>query len=370
MKIVIGTSTPFHLWHLARELSALGHNVLMIGYMMRKKYNIGAAKYKSIFWHLFPLSFLALQRLFPKIVRKVVFVMMPLVDYFIAKNISDCDVFIGLSGVNLRSFKVAKKKWNAITICDRGSSHVEVQKDLLRSKPPEIYVDRELQDYVVADYIMLPSTLAVNSFIERGIPKEKIRMNYYGVNLQRFCVKDTLKDENISQKTVKAIYVGGWTCRKGVDIICDAVMKNPNLFFTHIGTTGTDILFPSHENIVSLGHIPNRELQKYYTDSDVFFFPSREDGFGMVILEALACGLPVIASKNTGAPDVKMHIEKKDNVILMNSVSSEELLGAIETLHKSNLLNQKGEILTEKDKEFFSWKAYGERYNNILKELK
>jgi glycosyltransferase involved in cell wall biosynthesis len=374
MKIVIGTSTPFHLAQLARELSALGHDVLMIGYMPKwkmKNYNIGTAKYKSIFLHLFPLSLLALQRYIPKLQMQITFFMMPLVDYFIAKNIPDCNFFIGLSGVNLRSFRVAKKKWNAITICDRGSSHVEVQNNLLKSKPPKIYINRELQNYEIADYIMLPSTFAVDSFISRGIPKKKIRMNYYGINLQRFCVKDACNyHDKMHQNTIKTIYIGGWTYRKAVDIIYDVVMKDPNLFFTHIGTKGVEMPFPVHKRMVSIGHIPNSELQKYYAENDIFIFPSRDDGFGMVILEALACGLPVIASKNTGAPDVKMNIEKNDYVILMESISKESLLKAIETFRMSNLLNQKGEILTKKDKEFFSWKAYGERYNNILNELK
>jgi glycosyltransferase involved in cell wall biosynthesis len=370
MKIVIGTSTPFHLWHLARELSALGHDVLMIGYMPKwkmKNYNIGAAKYRCIFWHLFPLSIIALQRFIPKLQDKTVFSMMPLVDYFIAKYMPECDVFIGLSGVNLCSFKVAKEKYKAITICDRGSSHVEVQQNLAKSKPPEIYVKRELQNYQVADYIMLPSTFAINSFIERNIPREKIRMNYYGINLERFKGE---KHEEFPDNQIKAIYVGGWIYRKGVDIICDVVNKVPDLLFTHIGGKNLDMPFPSHARMVSVGHIPNSELPQFYALDDVFIFPSREDGFGMVILEALACGLPVIASKNTGAPDVKVNIEKNEYVILMDDVTPEALIKSLDTLKKSGLLSHKGEILTEKDKQIFTWQAYGKRYSNILEALR
>jgi 1,2-diacylglycerol 3-alpha-glucosyltransferase/glucuronosyltransferase len=49
---------------------------------------------------------------------------------------------------------------------------------------------------------------------------------------------------------------------------------------------------------------PQRELARYYAAADVFVFPSKTDTFGLVLLEALACGLPVAAYPVTGPIDV------------------------------------------------------------------
>src|SRR5258705_153155 len=58
------------------------------------------------------------------------------------------------------------------------------------------------------------------------------------------------------------------------------------------------------EGVTWLGHQPKPRVRELMSQADVLVLPSIEDGFGMVILQALACGCPVIASSNTGGPDV------------------------------------------------------------------
>jgi glycosyltransferase involved in cell wall biosynthesis len=55
---------------------------------------------------------------------------------------------------------------------------------------------------------------------------------------------------------------------------------------------------------VHLRGVPQTELYRYYSDSSVYVLPSIEDGFGMVVSEAMACGVPVICSANAGASDI------------------------------------------------------------------
>ena len=88
MKILIATSTPFHLVHLAKELSSLGNEVVLMGYVPKwkmKRYNLGQVKYKSLFWYCPPLFLLALQHIFPYIQKRVVFNIMSFVDFLIKK---------------------------------------------------------------------------------------------------------------------------------------------------------------------------------------------------------------------------------------------------------------------------------------------
>jgi glycosyltransferase involved in cell wall biosynthesis len=53
-----------------------------------------------------------------------------------------------------------------------------------------------------------------------------------------------------------------------------------------------------------LGQLSHQDMASFYNASDVFVFPTRFDSFGMVVAEALACGLPVIVSENAGAKDL------------------------------------------------------------------
>ena len=57
-------------------------------------------------------------------------------------------------------------------------------------------------------------------------------------------------------------------------------------------------------DIRHLGPFPERELHKYYSQGSVFCLNSIEDGFGMILVQAMACGLPVITTTNTGGADI------------------------------------------------------------------
>lgn len=369
MKVVIGTSTPFHLAHLARELSILGHEVVLIGYMpsyKMEKYNLGKVKYISLFWILLPFSVVALQRFNLKLQKIAIYYIMPILDFLISKIMPRCDIYIGLSGIAVTSFKTAKNKFKAITICDRGSSHIKAQINLTtennKKKFPEIYIRRELKGYNNCDYIALPSIFAYNTFVSEGHYVEKLFINNYGVNLEQFHISK----KNVGKKegrTVKALFVGGWSYRKGCDVITEAVKSNDRLEVTHIGTTN-GMHFTKHERLKSIGHVSHLNLNIHYPNYDVFLLPSREDGFGMVLLEAMASGLPIIASTNTGAPDIKKVLENNESIKIINQINSENINNII---MDKKFINQKV-YLSDNDRKYFTWAAYGKRYEAFLKD--
>ena len=277
-----------------------------------------------------------------------------------------CDVFIGLSGVSMNSLKVAKVKYNAITICDRGAAHVLKQNDLIKNsksnKLPTNYITRELNSYEEADYIIIPSFFSLNTFLEQGLSKKKIFVNNYGVNLDRFYSKDSI---SIKSNKINALFVGSWSYQKGVDIINKVIEVDPDFHVTHIGINNGQSIIDSR-NFKSIGHVPNHELVNHYNNYDVLLLPSRQDGFGMVILEALSCGLSVIASTNTGAPDIKSVIANKNSVLIMESIDE---IGLVNALKEFRLNKSFTSGLTVRDKENFTWQAYGTRYVNFIKGI-
>lgn len=372
MKIIIATSRPFHLYHLARELAELDHEVTLIGYMptiKMKSYNLGKAKYISLFWKLLPLSFFALQRINIKLQRESTYKIMPKVDKHISKVAKECDIFIGLSGVVSKSFKILSNK-KCITICDRGSSHILSQQEILSANNylSDLYIENELLGYKTADYIITPSVFAYSTYIKNGIPKNKIFINNYGVNLTRFSHSIKSNKKNTFFKEINALYIGGWSYRKSCDIMFDVLKLNENVTLTHIGTAG-DLEIPSHERFRSLGHIPNESLSEYYSSYDVFLLPSREDGFGMVLLEALACGLPVITSKNTGGPDLHNNLTQNECVLIMDEINVESLDKIIKLKKYMNFKNDKT-LLSSDDINYYSWNNYAKRYSDFLLKVK
>jgi glycosyltransferase involved in cell wall biosynthesis len=375
MKIVVATTTGFHLSAIARELEALGHDILYISY--HPSYRIkkdGIINYKSLFWELFPFSFLALFRWVPRIQKKYVEIMFEKTDQMILNVMPACDVFIGLSCVSIESARFAKEQYGAKVIIERGSRHVTSQDELTKIKgysllTPE-YIERELESYKCADLICIPSLHAYKSFIDEGFVGSRLFNNIYGVDLLRF---HSASNKNTKDESAVVLgFIGAWTYRKGVDVLLEAIDSMSNIKLLHAGTAG-DQSFPTDVRFRSLGHVENSRLKDdFYSKCDMLILPSREDGFGMVILEALACGLGVVASDMTGAPDVKSVITHSEYIEVFGSGSASQLKrcinNLINTIETKKISGQFG-ILTEEDKKYFTWAAYAKRYDNKLNKL-
>ncbi len=107
---------------------------------------------------------------------------------------------------------------------------------------------------------------------------------------------------------LRAIFVGSLTQRKGISYLFDAMrLLGPRVRLTVVGSrpnvacAALDRALAGHRWIPSL---TNAGVLEEMRQHDLLVFPSLFEGFGLVILEALACGLPVIATPHTGAPDV------------------------------------------------------------------
>lgn len=373
MDIVIATSRAFHLAHLARELAALGNNVTLIGYLPAWRmsgYNYFPAVYRSEFLGLLPRSAIALQRLRLGAQHRATLQIMSDFDDRVVRSLPKCDVLIGLSGVIVEAFRRAREEFGALTVCERASAHVRLQERLL-TRPngtsgldPE-YVERELAGYANADYVSVPSTFAYQSFLDEGVPADRLFKNVYGVNLSRF--RPTPRPEG-GRRPFKVLYVGGWTYQKGCDLLAGALGEGGGWTLTHAGTRG-DLDFPISDRFRTLGHVPNSRLPEVYAAHHAFILPSRQDGFGMVLLEALASGLPVLASAFTGAVDVRDHLTVKDRVRTIPDLSSAGICREIARL-AADLEAGGLPTGTPADADAFTWQAYGARYAKFLEQAR
>jgi len=123
---------------------------------------------------------------------------------------------------------------------------------------------------------------------------------------------------------------------------------------------------PLPPGVVCLGQTPREALLREMSEADVFVFPSLFEGFALVILEAMAAGLPVITTPNTAGPDL---IEDGKEGLIVPAGDVEALRTAMESLlNNPERARAMGRAAHEKAKEY-TWEKYGERWEAMLHEL-
>lgn len=293
-----------------------------------------------------------------------------------AKELNNCDIHIGWSGSSLETF-IEAKKMEKITILERGSSHYSTQMELLSTEynkfnmifePDYSTWQRELLEYELADYISIPSSFVKRSFLEQGIAEDKLLVNPYGVDLSEF--KQIEKDDNI----FRVIYAGGLTIQKGSHYLLEAFyelnLSNSELW--HLGSVKSemnDIVEKyKSEKIKFLGHKLQNELYKYYSQGSIFVIPSIQEGMAMVQLQAMACGLPLICTTNTGGDDLISKDGKEGFVIQIRDIEAikEKILYMY---NHQDIAKQMGQNAKKRVSSGFSWDDYGDRYMKNLENI-
>lgn len=370
-KIKINILSPgrFHVCDLARELDKNGFDVKFYSFVPARraeKFGLPRKCSKSLIGVLAP--FLFLERI---VFRHSIWAKKFRInaqDLLTGWLMRKCDVCIAMSGEFLYSLARVKKS-GSMVILERGSKHILEQKRILDElkviQPqiktvPDINVKRELAGYEIADYISIPSGHVKQSFLLHCYPVEKLFLNPYGVDVSMFHTAPAV------EKQYDLIMVGGWSLRKGCDLIIEAVRRT-GLRFLHVGEI-IDLDFPKDDNFTHIDSVDEKRLQDYYHQAKVFIFPSREDGFGMVLSQALACNLPIVGSPDCGAPDLKKMIEFPEYINIINEYTVDAICIAI----KEALNNYKriGDIpYAGNALENLTWEAYGNRYARFINSI-
>lgn len=198
------------------------------------------------------------------------------------------------------------------TALERSSSHMTEQCRILRDEyaslglrweeTPHATVERELREYAVAERVFVPSLFVERSFRARAFPAGKLFRNGFGVDVSRF-TPATKPD-----RTFRVIYAGTLSVRKGIHHLVrafrEADLPEAELLLVGGGLPETDRLIGAADpRIRRLGHVPQAELPALYRTASVFAMASVEEGQALVQAQALACGLPLVCSTNTGGED-------------------------------------------------------------------
>lgn len=186
----------------------------------------------------------------------------------------------------------------------------------------------------LSEAVFVPSQTYARILIEHGVKLEKIRIFRRGVDTKLF--NPAKREKNYFQRNFGltprgkiVLYVGRVSKEKNLDVFVEVAKHFPDETFIIVGDGPyrAEIEKNKPANVVLLGYLTGETLAKVYANSDIFFFPSETETYGFVVLEAMASGLPVLASKK-GA--VSEHIKDGFNEFLAEDLK--EHIGKISAL--------------------------------------
>jgi glycosyltransferase involved in cell wall biosynthesis len=260
---------------------------------------------------------------------------------------------------------LAVKKYNGICILDLSQVHVN-ELDKIRNE--HLFLKKEwgndflfdkiqkikLMEYELADIILVISLKMKVSLLKYGISPNKILLIYLGFDPHVFYRK--IQYPVPDYHSLKLIFVGNLSEAKGITFLLK-LMKRLAYFpisLTLIGSNARSFRSKTnHPNISFAGILDQLSVANYLRNADVFVFPSYLDSWGMAVIEAMACGLPVIVSEEVGASEC---IDDKTGFILP-LIEDQWINAILILLYNPNLTRQMG-VQAAMNVSSFTWENY------------
>lgn len=230
----------------------------------------------------------------------------------------------------------------------------------------------EKQAFSQAKSIIAVSEKVAKELVSIGVPRQKIRVIVNGVDLQEFTPGVSSRSLlGLPENVNLALFAGDIRIsRKNLDTVLHALVKVPELHLAVVGGT-QDSPYPAmakalniSERVHFLGY--RHDMPQIQRASDLFVFPSRYEPFGLVVIEAMASGLPVITATTTGAADL---LNPDSGIVLEDCDDVEALARALQLLDSDRSLRQQMGKVARTIAEQHSWSTMAQTYLNIFEEL-
>ncbi len=381
MKVVQSVHAKFHHFDLARQLHRQGMlEAIFTGYPRWKLRDAGLPPEKVRTFPWLRVMLMGKERYGLTNVwldRELNWLAAKALENHVIANLPECDVFVAISGAGLKTSRVVKRRGGRY-ICDRGSSHIRFAERIMTEefrRWNQIFpgvdpraVAKEEAEYAAADAITVPSGFCVRSFVELGVPAEKMRRIPYGVDLSRFTkVAEPKRDR------FEVLFVGQVSFRKGVPYLLEAFarLKHPRKRLRLVGAMQSEMKqFLSGRqwaDVEFIGSVPQSELVPLMSASHVLVLPSVEDGFGLVLGQAMACGCPIICSNNTGGGDL---LEPGTEGFTVPIRDARAITERLEQLCQDPARRDRMSEAAQRSVERAGgWTDYGDQYGELCREL-
>jgi alpha-maltose-1-phosphate synthase len=289
------------------------------------------------------------------------------------------DVYWGFQGSCLFSLRAARRV-GTVAVAEFATAHVTRAERLLSREAelhpewadsisnlyfPDWYRERlELEPHA-ADFCLAASEFTRQSLLEAGVPAEKVKLLPLGADLADFTPV-----ERTTNGPFRILFVGGVGQRKGVKYLLEAYkqMRTDNTELVLAGPmVGSGRALEQYRGMYTyLGRLDQKDVIREMHRCHVLVLPSVFEGFGLVIPEAMATGIPVIASTHTAGPEIIR--EGEDGFVL----APDDVSGLATRLswlagHRAGTAVM-GRAAAERA-HAFSWDAHAERVGILLREM-
>jgi glycosyltransferase involved in cell wall biosynthesis len=252
-------------------------------------------------------------------------------------------IFFGYDTGFLEPARWVKARGGKTIVCQMDPARYEV--DLVKEEEkrwpgwakrsvevPESYYRRREEEWAVADLVMVNSEWSKQALIKQGVSDDKIVVvplayevgdrgrnlkletgNLKGKNLDsEFSIHDSGINSGLrsqvsslsAQRPLRVLFLGQVILRKGIQYLIEAAMllRNEAIHFDIVGSIGISdqAVASAPSNMTFHGPVSRDRTEGFYRSSDLFVLPTLSDGFALTQLEAMAHGLPVIATPNCG----------------------------------------------------------------------
>ncbi len=233
------------------------------------------------------------------------------------RHLRDADVFHVRSGAGQGGAITRAREQGMSVVVDQSAGHPAFMERQLRDEfaryglpfrlgPSDPLWRLVLQDCADADVLLVNSAHVRDTFVAEGYPPERIAVIYLGVR-EDFL---RLKNDYACPGPLRLLFTGNFGVLKGAHYLLPALQRldeaGVDYCLTVVGTNAEAprLLreFPVRGEVRLVGHVLQDRLKGYLTDSDIYVFPSLSEGCASACMEALAAGLPVVTTRESGVP--------------------------------------------------------------------
>jgi starch synthase len=315
-------------------------------------------------------------------------------DHYLARKLSKnfspftlhpSPLFWGFQGSCHASLRAARNS-GFYSICELATAHVTAAQKILGEEQklhpewadsfdnllfPSYYQKGLEEEPFLADKVVAASRFTRNTLVEAGLPYEKIYVLPLGFDATNIPYNPDAFPAYLD-RPLRLLYAGRITQRKGIKYLLEAVSRfNRTDVEIHIigYIHGKGAGLKAYKDRYQLHPaLSQQELFHAYSQYDALVLPSVFEGFGLVIVEAMAAGLPVITTPNTMGPDI-IEEDKNGYIVPIRDVDAlEQAIGKLagknpEEFHQMRLNARKSALE-------FTWDKYRERLGVFLEKVK
>ncbi|HTQ40766.1 MAG TPA: glycosyltransferase family 4 protein, partial [Pirellulales bacterium] len=298
-------------------------------------------------------------------------------DRWVSKRfVTSGDIFWGFQGSCLESLRSARSH-GLVAVCEFATAHVtraiRVLSEEAKRHPewadsisnfcfPNWYRERLEQEPHSASICVAASQFTRDSLLEVGVPDDKICLLPLGVDLTQFTPIQRPLDGPF-----RILFVGGIGQRKGIKYLLEAYrrIRAPSTELVLVGPVcGSGRALRSYDGLfTNLGRLDQAQVVEQMRRCHVLVLPSVFEGFGLVIPEAMATGMPVIASRHSTGPEI---ISNGENGYVLEHDDIDGLAKKLQWLaeHRRQCIDMGKSAIQAAAK--VSWEAHQQRLNEIL----